>query len=1011
VRQLEKRIWERASDHPYTLKLLVGESGFGKSAAAYRFLEQHINAGGYGLYIPEGIIQAASSLEDALRQRLNQLHPPLLSGQAALISKFVPAHSCCAIVVDDINQTSDPPKLIRKLAGWIAAPFVIVCPVWPRFWKPVKDLENRSEIEVITIERMTDDEGIEAVQSYMHRLGLDASRLEAYSVAGKLRCDPLLIGSFGALLRNSEQKDITTLVENTVERYIEQNISDAVLVSENKFVENEYRITLSVLVAHMLQHRDLYPRWSTVKSWLSATEDHLNALRELCYHGRLCQVSSDDEFRFQHDRILEYYSIDCIVDFLNNRSEYEDVLSEPYYAELIGKALLISPQSDAVLDGIRFKHPLVLVSSLRYIGIPTSDYHRAIISKVREWVHFLGGKSSTPEAIRAAVVNSFLNTDSPAVLDIVNTNFGLEVNWLGDWARFRNGDAVSGVRYCRIAGMERGRDDFWEELVEHAKLNHRRKLIAEVEQLLEQSDDAAESKATVILIGFLGIPELQSVLATSWSRQTHKPTYLAEILWAAVRCSNNLHEDDFLDSLIAHWAGLLDMEEEKRASYQQEVAEKLGSALVRDADESLISYLILQARKHAALGLPIAQICGRVDIPDSVEFAVRQYAESDEREWSYSTISHWGFSLNDRPRLSFKSVVRLQGLWENPLNNVSVRDRAFEVWLKNVDRESTDVLGSIMKIPSDSPFFLRALWERARLADTSCVPELITQMESNTSLFFVAPHVWCHEIRLVAERQLELFEENIPTDFSGGTLDAHHWLAEMLIMIPPDQAEKMLGENWEHLRYSRLFVQAALYIGTAKSLELASEAIKDYPEDVNPFEYLDSLYGFYNPSKQPHLTLQHLKNLQPYIHLFDEMLLKDCAMLCYRFNGEWIVWCEQHLPVSIVDMYRSRYRPTNEDLIRQLESYAGDKPNWALHLMDEFRKRNDPHKFLEVIRTWLQLYPKYRNLEAAARCIEVVGMREDVNILDVPLEYEWEKYQATILKESTWFAVCRRTLK
>jgi hypothetical protein len=1011
VRQLERRIWERASDHPYTLKLLVGESGFGKSAAAYRFLEQHINAGGYGLYIPESIIQTASSLEDALRQRLSQLHPPLLPAQATLISSFVPSHSYCVIIVDDINQTSDPPKLIRKLAGWIAAPFVIVCPVWPRFWKPVKDLENKSEIEVITIERMTDDEGIEAVQSYMHRLGLDASRLEAYSVAGKLRCDPLLIGSFGALLRNSERKDITILVENTVERYIEQNLSDAVLASENKLVEYDYRTALSVLVARMLQQRDLYPHWSAVKLWLSDSEEYLDALRELSHHGKLCQVSSDGEFRFQHDRILEYFSIDCIVGFLNNRSEYEDILSEPYYAEFIGKAILKSPQSDAILDEIRYRHPLVLVSSLRYIGTPTSDNHRNIISKIKEWVHFSGSKSSTLKSIRAAVVNSFLNTDSPAVLDIVNTNFGLEVNWLGDWARFRNGDAKSGVRYCRIAGMESSRDDFWEELVEHAKLNHRQKLIAEIEQLLEQSDDAAESKATIVLIGFLGMSELQRALATWWQRQVTKPNYLAEVLWTAFRCSDNLYEDQLLDSLIDHWASQIDIEETKLPEYQQEVIRKLGPALQPDAEEGLISYLVSQAQKHPILGLPIAQICGRMDRPDSIEFAVRQYTENDEGEWSYSTVSHWGFSLGDRPRLSSDSVIRLQNLWDNPENNFSVRKFAFEIWLKNVSRESADVLGSIAKISPDASFYRHALWERARLGDRSCVPELVLQLETDIGLFYVAAHVWCDEISRMAKQRLKLFEENTPKGFAEGTLDAHYSLAWMMTLIPAEQAERLLLENWGHLRYSRFFVQAALYVGTLKSLGLAAEAIKDYPEGVNPFENLDSFYGFHDPSKRPRLTLQHFKNLQPYLHFFDEYLLRDCGMICYRSGGEWIDWCKQHLSTSVNDICRGEYCPTTEDLIQQLEYPTGNKPNWALHLLDKFGKREDPHKFLDIIRTWLQLYPSYHNLEVAARCIEIVGTRQDINILDVPLEYEWEKYQATILKESTWFAVCRRTLK
>jgi hypothetical protein len=56
-RQLDNHLWQLRNSQSHQVILLVGESGFGKSAAAYRLLEKHINDGGYGFYIPESIIQ------------------------------------------------------------------------------------------------------------------------------------------------------------------------------------------------------------------------------------------------------------------------------------------------------------------------------------------------------------------------------------------------------------------------------------------------------------------------------------------------------------------------------------------------------------------------------------------------------------------------------------------------------------------------------------------------------------------------------------------------------------------------------------------------------------------------------------------------------------------------------------------------------------------------------------------------------------------------------------------
>jgi len=221
-RQLDERLSQRSGDELYTIKLILGESGHGKSAATYRFLHNHIAAGGYGLYIPESIVEAAISLEDALRQTLHQLYPSLLASEVDAIPSHLPRDTPFVIVVDDVNQSGNPSELLRKLVSWSRAPYLIVCPAWPRFWKPVKADEIKAKVDVMTIDRMPFEEAIEAVRRVAQAAGRNVTVIDARRIAGRLRCDSLLIGTFGLLLSRNTEAEMSYLADNVVETYIEQ---------------------------------------------------------------------------------------------------------------------------------------------------------------------------------------------------------------------------------------------------------------------------------------------------------------------------------------------------------------------------------------------------------------------------------------------------------------------------------------------------------------------------------------------------------------------------------------------------------------------------------------------------------------------------------------------------------------------------------------------------------------------------------------------------------------------
>jgi hypothetical protein len=1006
-RQLDERVGLQSEDEPYTVKFIVGESGFGKTAIAYRFLHHHIEADGYGLYIPERIVENAISLEEALRQTLQQLYPSLHPDEIENLPSLIPTGSSFFIIVDDVNQANNPPEIIRKLVSWGRYPYLIVCPVWPRFLNPARSAKIKATVDVISVGRMQYDEAIEAVQSIIAATGRCITALDARKTVSRLRCDPLHIGTLGLLLSNNPNADMLILADNVVETYISQYVGEAANASINKFFEHEYYDALKFLTAIMLQKKNLYPHWSLVEEWLQSKPKQISIIRDLASFGKICQVSGIGEFRFQHDRFLEHFSILAICPMLVNPTDNLEVLGEPYYAELIGHALVKCPQSEAVLNEMIRLHPLALSFSVQEIGIPTTDYHHKIIQKVQNWVKYAGANSRTPETLRAAIANCFINTDSPAILDIVHNNFGLEVPWLGDMARLRNGDLESGVKFFALVGTDYRQDNFVTEIVEHAKRYHGERLRMELLHYLSTSINERMFKGVIVLAGYLGFPGLQEAIVSNWLQQSNRASNLDIAIWAVFRSGGIEWAKSYLDVLFEYWAEMPDIKGEDREEYQLHIAEEVRRLLGNQADENMVQYLIEQAHRRPQLVQAVSHICGRIDLPQAIEFAVRQAAL--RKDWYLgSSLTNW--ASFDNPRLSTASISILKELWESVANQDAVRQVAFHLWLENVDRETMEVLPLIQQIPPRSPLYTTALRERALLGDKTCVPALLGQLETQPNLYYVVPAVWDESLKHAVSTRLRSFMENIPADYSGGVLNEHYILAPTLTEIPIADAEELISEHWNHLRYSPLFLLAAIFVGTPKTLALVDGVMGDYPTDIDPFKHLNVIYRFYYTSMEKRLTLNHLRHLEHYVARVSRDEQYHCAAFCYRQGGEFINWSSRYLSREVNDECRSFYTPTEEDILQQLDVNSTHLRNHTIYLLDQFRKKNDPIGFLDILSRWLQNKPTWQKVVAAAHCIELIGSRANVAILDVPLEHEWEKRHIEVVKESVLFGVCRRTL-
>lgn len=1028
LREEDKQIEDKIQNNKCTIQFLIGESGYGKSVVVYKALEKHIMSRGYGFWIPAEFFEDCVSLESVIEKALRDLSPSLLAGEGKNVTRLIKQGSRIFIVVDDINRTQNPAKLVRKLlvlstpektnlpnSDSIFSPYFFICPLWPQISVSINDeLSQKSWISTNSIGTMNTLEGRIAIQLAASKLGIRISDIDASSLSTKMGHDPIMIGLFTSLITTDTATNLDTLTDNVIDKFIiaateKANIPKATYLSE------EYRKVLSTISRHMLQKRKPYPRLDEIIVWLGQGSDALNALRELIQHGKLCRLTEQGKFIFRHDRIQESLLVkSAILMLTEGLTSASEILEEPFYAEIIGKALLSIPQNNDLLTILKDRNILALFKSIQYFGMSVSDYNRAIIEKVKEWVaENVKSGHVLDHPMFDAICWSLVETDSSAVLDITKEFPKWPLVFL---ARLRNGDALSGVSYCTdlhefVPAMG---DILRDKAIEKAVQNHKEQLIRDLKKLLTSPEISEDMrKGALIFAGFLGFTEFRDDIAVSLTLLADKNQALSEAIWAACRCCGDKSEE-YLDLLMECWASLPDNENSDR-SLKLDIADDLHFALAGSINNCVINYFISKCDLYESLRWPINVMFQRIDDPDAIEFIVRSAANIQRgiagtdkfSPWVAMLADNWNGHIDKLRKLSENSLARLKTLWELEENDEFVRKQAFRLWLTGIDLKQIDIL---RLIPNISPLSHSAIWKRVELDDQSVIPVLLPFLCTETHWFNIIHHVWCNEFIEPTENHLKTFENNIPKDFSGGRLNAHYDLSKLLMMIPTKDAEMLLNKYWGHLGYSRLFIQTALYIGTPKCLELASSSITHCPVDIPIFEHLGSHFGFMESGRQKYVKMRHLECLLPYLDRLSEFETWECVEVCQRLGiPEWSL---RYLSSRLNEKHRKRCHPSDDDLLQELDKLLLDRHGeWRIRFwIEEFSKRHDPNsRILNIVDRWLANNRNIGGLKIVAACLELAGTRTDLSFLDkYTIAGSLEEIQK--IKDSTKFSVCRRTL-
>lgn len=1027
-READVQIEQAKQSGENSIIFLVGESGFGKSVAAYKSLQKHVENGEIGLFMHAELIKECLSLEVALEKTIRYLHPRLQPEENKNILQFVKNNSRILIIIDDINRIENPDKLFQRIITWTKAhksnqsdshqsdsPYLIICPIWPHVWGTLKHIfEDISWIQTIFIRTLNSQEGGDALRKVTSEQDIEITDTEANELAELMGNDPYLIGLFSSLLTREQLNNLKKMAKNVVEKFISACIEETASEKDATYLVSEYRKALFNLTHKMLLMKKLYPLWEEVQVWFNSDSKSLMALRKLIQNAKLCRLNDYDKFTFRHDRILDAFLVSNITKILASGDLDNEILFEPFYAHLIGQALSGSNIDQGFIKKMQKKLPLALLEALRHFGAPSSSLHNTIIEEIERWWQKKVRTNLVPESVLDAVSWSLIETDSPAVIKITESYHPYPLYHL---ARFRNGCTKSGAMYCvgRHGLAPSYNDVLRDRILKHAKSRHEEIFLTELELLLKSTEATDEEREGYLaLAGFLGFSTLQDEILKCWELSKDKTRVLPEAIWASTQCCGD-NPSKMLDPLLKFWAGLSDEKDKHENTEKTKIAEMLCFALARGIHNDVVNYFIQLSKHNDSLCIPITMIMEHIDDPDAIEYIVQSVAKIDRENegtgrfspWSTVLTSRWDPSQHSGRHLSQYSLIRLKELWESQKSDRFLKKHAFRLWLTGVEYEQIDILRSI---PSNSPLFRMALKKRIKLRDYRAISDLLPLIEKEIHWLDDIHNIWGDEFISPVKQHLDSLVNNTPDDFSGGWTDAHYFLSNLLMRIPESTAEQLFTEYWEYLGYSPLFIQAALYVGTKSCLKLADFSIQKCPQQINIFQHIGFRFDFWN-EKRYYLIKQRLDNLVPYINRIKKSDLWHLADACKRLGIP--EWTQKHISDFLSEEHRKRYNPSDNDLLQQLSEFE-DKKHGVIYVkfwLEGFDKRHDQNeRALNITETWLASNPTVERLRIASSCIQNVGTRNDLSILE-KFEILGSLDEIKKIKESARFFLYRRSLE
>jgi hypothetical protein len=664
------------------LRLLVGPSGAGKSVLAHEVLGSIIREGGIGLWLPSEVVAESVALKDAIDRTVRAIYPSLGARAGEEVLRLSGPENPLVLVIDDINRTGDPRRLLQKSVAWarpatsqptggvpVPSSLRIVCPVWDSTWLSLEHgYKSEGWLAVSAIDRMSRDESVACIRAALGPASHHFSDPDLGMYAERMGDDPILLALFGRLLKETPDANPLVFSADVIGQFVHKSVGE--LAVDRGVATVDYLSALESLAEEMIRHKILYPQWSALQDWLRGNPRTLDALSQLAQQGHVCRITATGRFEFRHDRLLEHFLAGAVSNLLAAGGHDRDHLNDPYYVGIIGRAITRGGVNQDAVNWVRSNQPVGLIAALPYLSSAGSEEPSRVVTLAAAWLN--GADGPRTRTMFDDARSLLLATDSPYVLQATE---GKEADFFIAQARLRNGDAVAGVNamlghphFCPSV-----HDAQLETIVSQGKRRHGPKLIKELGAILRHDGlEDVHRGGAMMLAGYLGSTELIGDIRIAWETAAKKDLLLRAGLWAGLRCSAD-DPESVLGPLLDELLGVSDAPDQYGHSARQGVIDDLQSTARHGFSEQVLAYVARFGARGESERDIATRLLDKIDHPIAVDFVARQLADYAHQASQSGGFSTWASTWRrDRGRggaaLSPESLVALRSIWEDEGN-------------------------------------------------------------------------------------------------------------------------------------------------------------------------------------------------------------------------------------------------------------------------------------------------------------------------------------------------------
>ncbi|KFL29543.1 hypothetical protein JP75_20450 [Devosia riboflavina] len=994
--RVSRQLDDQLSDSREQITFLVGESGTGKTVACHKHLEAHRASGGLSFVVSHSAVEQSHTFDQALTATLRAFKPSLSDDRApsTLFSPDKPA----IVLVEDVNLSREPQRLIEKISGWNEGQRVgawkILCPVWPHVFAGVRSqLKKQTIAQEMRAAPMSTQECSSAILLRAIQSGVHLNKHQAEVIARALGNDPLLIALNQDWTSPTADAAITSYVEAALAS-VQANAGLLSAVAYQALIE---------LGEAMLAHRQFDIDWPAITAWKLSSQS-IDALSKIALSNDILRVeplAAGSKVKFRHDRVREWILVKAAVNLHRNASLSDELIADPSLAEVIA-GLIVNVGPDAsFIKRICSLNPLSVFHAVR-IGIKDDTLAERLFSVAGDWLKIAGNRGRATQELRWQCLTSLTNVASPQVLELISL---FPSKWIpGQIARLHNGDAGGGIELCMTVEIHTA-TAWLGAAVENALATHPDKLIADVVTAIERChfQDPKYCGGLLTFAGVLGSPKLGNSLFSMWERDTNRGARLDSYLWALMRCATEDQAAPMLEGVCHEWALLPESNDGSKPSPKDDLAShSVRWAVERAIPVAALDYLIERAAKPD-LSWQIEYLFHGTDHPKAVVFQVRKSAERRRRSLDHYSVNnrardHWRFTKDrQQSAMSVESKIALCSIWQNCQEEENLRIAAFDLWAVNSSRSDEAILNVYKE---DVTLSDRIFKRRLELGCSDTIPELIAAIErGDTHYWHYARYVWSPELYEALDRSLA----RLSTERDQNKIEnAGYTITGVLLRLSPSDAEPLLQRYWDSLGTTPNFVKAALYFGTPSLLSAADSVIKSHPEPPSLLNHLCMTYGVRTEGEVGINREHQVLVLKPYLSLISNSDLRSLSEAC-NDNGWYKLRMDLFDPLLGETSLGERER-LEKGLKEYSKKYQAGPIEWDI---ERLTKRGVSWEVVAgYLEEWLKTESRQQALDVVARGIRTFGQRRDIDRLRA-----WPGEDSSYLEDviaDTRFAVFRR---